>query len=73
MSLPTPTSVPDLVITSRTAFAVALGIWFATTTAILLAETGLTRRVAKFWLFSRWRAVHITHVRAVRPDWRSSP
>jgi len=44
MSLPVSASVPDLAMTIPTGFAAALGIWFATTTAILLAETGLARR-----------------------------
>jgi hypothetical protein len=48
MSLPVSASVPDLAMTIPTGFAAALGIWFATTTAILLAEAGLARRIAKF-------------------------
>ena len=64
MSLPVSVSVPDLAMTIPTGFAAALGIWFATTTAILLAETGLARRIAKFRLFSTWQAFPVTEVRA---------
>ena len=64
MSLPVSAFVPDLAMTIPTGFAAALGIWFATTTAILLAETGLARRIAKFRLFSTWQAFPVTEVRA---------
>ena len=64
MSLPVSASVPDLAMTIPTGFAAALGIWFATTTAILLAEAGLARRIAKFRLFSTWRALPVPEVRA---------
>ena len=64
MSLPVSASVPDLAMTIPTGFAAALGIWFATTTAILLAEAGLARRIAKFRLFNTWRALPVSQVRA---------
>ena len=64
MSLPVSASVPDLAMTIPTGFAAALGIWFATTTAILLAEAGLARRIAKFRSFSTWQAPPVTEVRA---------
>src|ERR1700732_2119620 len=67
MSLPVSASVPDLAMTIPTGFAAALGIWFATTTAILIAETGLARRIAKFRLFSTWQPSPVTEVRAALP------
>jgi hypothetical protein len=63
MSLPVSASVPDLAMTIPTGFAAALGIWFATTTAILLAEAGLARRIARFPLLSTWQALSVTVVR----------
>jgi hypothetical protein len=63
MSLAVSAAVPDLGMTIPTGFAAALGIWFATTTAILLAEAGLARRIAKFRLFSTWRVLPVTYVR----------
>ena len=59
MSLPVSASVPDLALTVPEGFATALGIWFATATAILLAEARLARRIAKFRLFSTWRALPV--------------
>src|SRR5438046_914599 len=56
MSLPVSASVPDLAMTVPTGFAAALGIWFAATTAMLIAEAGLARRIAKFRAFGTWRA-----------------
>jgi hypothetical protein len=64
MSLPVSASVPDLAMTVPTGFAAGLGIWFATTTAILLAEVGLAHRIAKFRVFSTWRALPVFEVRA---------
>ena len=64
MSLPVSASVPDLAMTVPTGFAAALGIWFAATTAILLAEAGLARRIARFRLFSTWRVLPVSTVRA---------
>ncbi len=72
MPVPIPASVPDVAMTLPTVFAAALGIWFATTTAILLAETGLARRITKFRLFSAWRALPVISARAARPHWSSS-
>jgi len=65
MSLPVSASVPDLAMTVPTGFAAALGIWFAATTAMLLAEAGLARRIAKFRLFGTWRAPPVSRVQAV--------
>src|SRR5947207_3388881 len=64
MSLPVSASVPNPAMMIPTGFAAVLGIWFATTTGILLVEAGLTRRIAKFRLFSMWRALPVTKVRA---------
>src|SRR5260370_16969018 len=64
MSLPVTASVPDLAMTVPTGFAAALGIWFAATTAILLAEAGLARRIARSRLFSTWRVLPVSTVRA---------
>src|SRR5438067_914489 len=64
MSLPVSASVPDLAITIPTGFAAALGLWFATTTAILLAEAGLARRIANFRLLNTWQALPVAEVRA---------
>ena len=64
MSLPVSASVPDLAMTVPTGIAAALGIWFATTTAVLLADAGLVRHIAKFRLFDAWRALTGTHVGA---------
>jgi hypothetical protein len=63
MSLPVSASVPDLAITIPTGFAAALGIWFATTTAILFAEVGLVRRIAKFRLLSTRQSLPVIEVR----------
>ena len=65
MSLPVSASMPDLAMTIPTGFAAALGIWFATTTAVLLTEAGLARRIAKCPLLRKWRALPVTEVRAV--------
>ena len=67
MSLPVSASVPDLAMTIPTGFAAALGIWFATTTAILFAEAGLARRIAKFRLLEPWQALPVAEVRAALP------
>ena len=64
MSLPVSASVPDLAMTVPTGFAAALGIWFATATAILLAEAGLARPIAKLLLLSTWQALPVTEVGA---------
>src|SRR5271169_2103542 len=64
MSLPVSAPVPDLSMTIPTGFAAALGIWFATTTAILLSEAGLALRIAKSRLFSTWRTLPVAYVRA---------
>ena len=56
MPVSIPASVADLAMTVPTMFAAALGIWFAGTTAILLSETRLTRRITKFRLFNAWPA-----------------
>ena len=64
MSLPVSASVPDLALTVPTGFAAALGIWFATATGILLAEARLARRIAKFRLFSTWRALPVSEIQA---------
>jgi hypothetical protein len=64
MSLPVSASVPDLAMTVPTGFAAALGIWFAATTAMLLAEAGLARHITKFRLFGLWRAPPVSRVRA---------
>jgi len=64
MSLPVSASVPDLALTVPEGFATALGIWFATATAILLAEARLARRIAKFRLFSTWRALPVSENQA---------
>lgn len=66
MSLPVSASVPDLAMTVPTGFAAALGIWFATATAILISEAGVARRIAKFRLFSAWRALPVFQVPALR-------
>jgi len=60
MSMPVSAPAPDLAMMIPTGFAAVLGIWFATTTAILLAEVGLPRRIAKFRLFSTWRTHSVT-------------
>jgi len=73
MPLPVTTSALDLAITIPTAFAAALGIWFATTTAILLAEAGRARRIARLRSSSTWRALPVTHVRAALLYWSDSP
>jgi hypothetical protein len=64
MTLPVSASVPDLAMTIPTGFAAALGIWFATATAILLAEAGMARRIARLPLLSTWQALPVTEVRA---------
>ena len=64
MSLLVSASVPDQAITIPTGFAAALGIWFATTTAILFAEAGLARRIANFRLINAWQALPVAEVRA---------
>jgi ABC-type polysaccharide/polyol phosphate export permease len=73
MPVPIPASVADLAMTVPTLFAAALGIWFAGTTAILLSETRLTRRITKFRLFSAWPATPTVYARAVRPNRSSIP
>ncbi len=65
MSLPVSASVPNLAMTVPTGFAAALGIWLATTTALLLAEAGLARCTARARLFSAWRALAATEARDV--------
>jgi hypothetical protein len=72
MPLPTPASVPDLATSMPTVFAVALGVWFATTTAILIAETRLVHRIAKFRFYNIWRVLPVVHVLAARSHWRNS-
>ena len=62
MFLPVSASVPNLAMTIPTGFAAALGIWFATTTAVLLAEAGLAHRIGKCPLFRKWRALPVTEV-----------
>jgi len=52
--------------------AVALGLWFATTTAILIAETRLVHRIAKFRFYNIWRVLPVVHVLAARSHWRNS-
>ena len=64
MSLPVSASVPNLAMTIPTGFAAVLGIWFATASAILFAEAGLARRIAKFRLFSTRQAPPVTEVPA---------
>ena len=59
MSLPVSASVPDLAMTVPTGFAATLGIWFATATAILISEAEVARHIAKFRLFSAWRALPV--------------
>jgi hypothetical protein len=71
--MPIPASVADLAMTLPTVFTAALGIWFAATTAILLAEPGLTRRISKFRLFSVCRALPMICARAARRHWSSTP
>jgi hypothetical protein len=72
MCLPIPASVPDLAMTMPTVFAAALEIWFATTTAILIAETRLVHRIAKFRCHINWRVLPVVHVLAARSHWRNS-
>jgi hypothetical protein len=60
MSMPVSAPAPDLAMMIPTGFAAALGVWFAATTAILLAEVGLPRRIAKFRLYSTWRTHSVT-------------
>ena len=62
MFLPVSASVPNLAMTIPTGFAAALGIWFSTTTAVLLAEAGLAHRIGKCPLFRKWRALPVTEV-----------
>ena len=71
MSLPVSASVPDLAMTVPTGFAAALGIWFATATAILISEAGVARRIAKFRLFSAWRALPVFQVPAALREQQS--
>ncbi len=60
MSMPVSAPAPDLAMMIPTGFAAALGVWFAATTAILLAEVGLPRRIAQFRLYSTWRTHSVT-------------
>ena len=62
MSLPVSASAPDLAIRIPTGFAAALGIWFIAMTAILVAEAGLARRIAKFRLLNTWQALPVAEV-----------
>ena len=71
MSLPVSAPVPDLAMTVPTGFAAALGIWFVTATAILISEAGVARRIAKFRLFSAWRALPVSQVRAALREQQS--
>ncbi len=66
MSLPVSAPAPELSMMIPTGCAAALGIWFATTTVLLLAEAGLARRIAKLRLFSTLRALPVTDVPAAR-------
>jgi Pectate lyase superfamily protein len=71
MSPPVSASVPDLAMTIPTGLAAALGIWFATATAILISEAGVARRIAKFRLFSMWRALPVFQVPAALREQQS--
>jgi hypothetical protein len=68
-----PASVPDLATAMPTVFATALGIWFATTTAILIVEIRLLRRIAKFRFHIMRRVLPVVHVLDARSDWSKSP
>lgn len=72
-SVPIPTFVLDLAMTIPPTIAAALGIWFVTTTVILLAETGLSRRIAKIRLSNMRRVLRITRIRSTLTDRSNSP